>query len=75
MKRIIVPVPKKTRRVARLAPPLKASTGQALPDRRAMDGYLAAITDSGRDEALSKAQDIMYDAWDRATSRSRIGLN
>ena len=46
----------------------------ALPDRRAMESYLAAIAGQGRDDAIAKAQDIMYDAWDRATSRSRITL-
>ena len=46
----------------------------ALLDRRAMESYLAANAGQGRDDAIAKAQDIMYDAWDRATSRSRITL-
>ncbi len=54
--------------------PKAAVADGALPDRRAMESYLAAIAGQGRDDAIAKAQDIMYDAWDRATSRSRITL-
>ena len=51
-----------------------AVTGGALPDRRAMESYLAATAPRGRDNAIAKAQDVMYEAWDRTTSRSRIAL-
>jgi tetratricopeptide (TPR) repeat protein len=51
-----------------------AVTGGALPDRRAMESYLAATAARGRDDAIAKAQDVMYEAWDRTTSRSRIAL-
>jgi tetratricopeptide (TPR) repeat protein len=46
----------------------------ALPDRRAMESYLAAIARQARNDAIAKAQDIMYDAWERTTSRTRITL-
>jgi tetratricopeptide (TPR) repeat protein len=39
-----------------------------------MESFLAAIAGQGRDDAIAKAQDIMYDAWERTTSRSRIAL-
>ena len=48
--------------------------GGALPDRRAMESDLAAIGARSRDDAIAKAQEVMYEAWDRATSRSRIAL-
>jgi tetratricopeptide (TPR) repeat protein len=44
------------------------------PDRQAIEGFLAAIAGGRDDDALSKAQDVMYDAWERTTSRSRIAL-
>ena len=46
----------------------------ALPDRRAMESFLAAITGHRGDDATAKAQDSMYEAWERTTSRSRIAL-
>ena len=44
------------------------------PDRQAIEGFLAAITGGSDDDALSKAQEVMYEAWERTTSRSRIAL-
>lgn len=44
------------------------------PDRQAIEGFLAAITGGRDDDALSKAQHVMYDAWERTTSRSRTAL-
>ena len=44
------------------------------PDRQAIESFLAAITGGRDDDALSKAQELMYDAWERTTSRSRIAL-
>ena len=35
---------------------------------------LATITRRARREAIEKAQDVIYDAWERATARSRIAL-
>ncbi len=37
-----------------------------------MESYLAAIAAHSRDDAIAKAQDVMYEAWDCTTSRSRI---
>jgi tetratricopeptide (TPR) repeat protein len=51
-----------------------AVTDAVLPNREAMETYLAAITRQARDAAVEKAQQIIYDAWERATSRSRITL-
>ena len=39
-----------------------------------MESYLAAVAARSRDDAIAKAQDVMYEAWDRTTSRSRITL-
>ena len=73
-----MPVSKKPRRkAASTLPQPKTKTavaGSALPDRRAMESYLTAIGARSRDDAIAKAQDVMYEAWDRSTSRSRIAL-
>ena len=68
-----MPVPKKPRQKARAAPS-KAATTRAVPDRRTMEGFLAALTGGSADDALLKAQDVMYDAWERTTPRSRTAL-
>jgi tetratricopeptide (TPR) repeat protein len=68
-----MPVSKKPRRKPPAATAEKAPAGPALPDRRAMEAYLATIT-GNRDDAISRAQEVMYDAWEKATSRSRISL-
>jgi hypothetical protein len=67
-----MPVSKKPRSktVVRTSP--KASAPAALPDRRAMESFLAAIAGHRGDEATAKAQDVMYEAWELTTSRSRI---
>jgi len=39
-----------------------------------MESYLATVAGGPRDDALARAQNIMYDAWDRTTSRSRVAL-
>jgi tetratricopeptide (TPR) repeat protein len=50
----------------------------ALPDRRAMEGFLAALGGGGGgrggDDSIAKAQNVMYEAWERTTARSRIAL-
>jgi tetratricopeptide (TPR) repeat protein len=69
-----MPVSKKPRRKPPSVPRLKAPAGSALPDRRVMDSYLAALAGGGRDDAIARAQDVMYDAWDKTTSRSRVAL-
>jgi tetratricopeptide (TPR) repeat protein len=69
-----MPVSKKPRAktVAKTSP--KAGAPAALPDRRAMESFLAAIAGHRGDEATAKAQDVMYEAWERTTSRSRTAL-
>ena len=68
-------VPKKPQAKTTVKAPRRsgAATVPALPDRRAMEGFLAAIRGRG-DDPTTKAQDVMYDAWERTTSRSRIAL-
>src|SRR5204863_3620550 len=39
-----------------------------------MESFLAAIAGRRGDDATAKAQDVMYEAWERTTSRSRIAL-
>lgn len=46
----------------------------ALPDRRAMERFLAAIGGRSGDDPTGKAQDVMYEAWEQTSSRSRIAL-
>jgi tetratricopeptide (TPR) repeat protein len=69
-----MPVSKKPRAKATAkTPPRSAAAVAALPDRRAMEGFLAAIGGRG-DDPTTRAQDVMYEAWERTTSRSRIAL-
>ena len=68
-----MPISKKRRSKAALKTSRKAS-GPALPDRRAMESFLAAIAGRRGDDATAKAHDVMYEAWERTTSRSRIAL-
>ncbi len=66
-----MPVSKKPRR----SPPgsrSKAPADSILPDRRSMEAYLAAIAGRGRDDALEKAQEVMYDAWEKTSAQARI---
>lgn len=69
-----MPISKKPR--TKTAP--KASTrGQAaaaLPDRRAMESFLATISGRRRNDAIAKAQDVMYDAWERTNPATRPRL-
>jgi tetratricopeptide (TPR) repeat protein len=69
-----MPVSKKPRSktVAKASP--KAGAPAALPDRRAMESFLAAIAGRRGDDATAKAQDVMYEAWEQTASRSRIAL-
>ena len=71
-----MPVSKKPRTAASTLPSRRRRLLwlERLPDRRAMESYLAAIGARSRDDAIAKAQEVMYEAWDRATSRSRIAL-
>jgi hypothetical protein len=69
-----MPISKKRRSKAALRTSTKVSAPAALPDRRAMESFLAAIAGHRGDDATAKAQDVMYEAWERTTSRSRIAL-
>lgn len=46
----------------------------ALPDRRAMESFLAAIGGRTGDDATAQAQDVVYDAWEETNPRKRIAL-
>ena len=69
-----MPVSKKPRRKPPAAMQAEAPATPALPDRGAMESYLATVADRRRDDAIARAQNVMYDAWDRKTSRSRAAL-
>jgi tetratricopeptide (TPR) repeat protein len=69
-----MPVSKKPRSKAALRTSTKTGGAAAVPDRRAMESFLAALSGHRGDDATAKAQDVMYDAWERTTSRSRIAL-
>ena len=70
-----MPVPKKPQatKTAKASSHSGAAAVPTLPDRRTMEGFLAAIGGRG-DDATAKAQNVMYEAWERTTSRSRIAL-
>jgi tetratricopeptide (TPR) repeat protein len=69
-----MPISKKPRSKTVVKTLPKASAPAALPDRRAMESFLAAIAGRRGDDATAKAQDVMYEAWERNTARSRIAL-
>jgi hypothetical protein len=69
-----MPVSKKPRSKTVAKASLKPDAPAALPDRRTMESFLAALSGRRGDDAAAKAQDVMYDAWERTTSRSRIAL-
>ncbi len=69
-----MPVSKKPRRTAMPGASREATDAGVVPDRRAMESFLKTITGRSRREAIEKAQDLIYDAWERATARSRIAL-
>lgn len=45
-----------------------------IPDRRAMEGYLASLAGHRGESALDAAQEVMYDAWETATKAQRVAL-
>ena len=69
-----MPVAKKTRRKTPVKSRAKAEVASPLPDRRAMESFLAAITKSRADDASEKAQDLVYTAWEATSPRKRIAL-
>ena len=57
----------------------KARSSPAVPDRRAMTAFLAALGDHGGDRhraehPTAKAQHVIYDAWEQRTKQSRVAL-
>jgi tetratricopeptide (TPR) repeat protein len=69
-----MPISKKPRPKTVVKTSPQASDPAALPDRRATESFLAAIAKHRGGDATAKAQDVMYEAWTRNTSRSRIAL-
>jgi tetratricopeptide (TPR) repeat protein len=69
-----MPISKKPRSKTGFRTSAKASAPAALPDRRAMESFLAANSGHPGSDATAKAQDVMYQAWERTTSRSWIAL-
>ena len=45
-----------------------------LPDRRAMEGFMSSIGGRQANDASAKAQQVMYDVWDRTNRRARVAL-
>ena len=45
-----------------------------LPDRRAMNEFMASMTGAVREDTVWKAQDKMYDAWEVGQTNKRIAL-
>ena len=43
-------------------------------DRKQMENFLETVTERKRDDALHRAQSLVWDAWERSTARSRIAL-
>src|SRR5262249_48596951 len=70
-----MPVSKKQRRKKANPQPLRAkSPAGPLPDRRAMEGFISAIGGRRGDDAPTRAQEVMYDAWDQSNPRARVAL-
>jgi hypothetical protein len=67
-----MPVSKKPRSktVGKTSP--KAGAPASLPDRRATESFLAALAGNRGDDATARAQDVMYETWERTTPHSRI---
>src|SRR4030067_2396297 len=40
----------------------------ALPDRRAMEGMMAGFFGGGKEDAVGRAQALMYDGWEAAST-------
>jgi hypothetical protein len=57
-----MPISKKPRSKTVVKASPKARAPAMLPDRRAVESFLAAIAGQRRDDATAKAQDVMYDA-------------
>jgi tetratricopeptide (TPR) repeat protein len=73
-----MPVSKKPRAKKAAKAPSRsgAAAAPALPDRRAMERFMAALSGErgSSDDPTAKAQDVMHEAWEQTTARSRIAL-
>lgn len=75
-----MPVSKNRRKSGAVVKKSRAATAQAptplppLPVRRTMERLLKAFGGGEADDAVSKAQDIMYDAWDTDSKARRVAL-
>jgi tetratricopeptide (TPR) repeat protein len=67
-----MPQAKKPRK--RAATATGPSPGPQLPDRRAMEAFLAPLSGRRADAALQEAQDLMYRAWETTGRQARITL-
>lgn len=69
--------PRKKRKPATAAGDGRRQTQPALPpmpDRRAMEGFMASLAGRRDEGAFGAAQELMYDAWDAPTKRARVAL-
>ena len=69
-----MPASKQPRRTAMPGASRKVAAPGVVPDRRAMKRFLSTTTGRSCREAIEKAQDAIYDAWERTTARSRVAL-
>lgn len=69
-----MPVSKKPRRKAAATKSPAPRATPVLPDRRAMEGYLAALGAGSSSDAIDQAQEVMYQAWDATNRRQRMAL-
>lgn len=67
-----LPAPGKPAR--KVIAPRPKMVAPALPGRQAMEAWLEATRGAALESALSAAQQVMYDAWDQTTRRSRVAL-
>ena len=67
-----MPQAKKPRRKGAAAS--RSSRAAPLPDRRAMEAFLATLGGRPADPGLREAQDVMYRAWDTAGRQARLAL-
>jgi len=69
-----MPVSKTPRRKPASTARTKVPANPTLPDRRGMEAFLVATAGGSQADALERAQEVMYEAWDKTTSRSRVAL-
>ncbi len=70
-----MPVSQKPRRKkTKLQLPKRTSPAPALPDPRGMEGFMSTFGGRQAKDAVTAAQEIMYDAWDQSSPRARVAL-